>query len=32
MADARTVLLASEAELYVQELKTFPIEEIGSPK
>ncbi|KAK3699888.1 hypothetical protein QZH41_016547 [Actinostola sp. cb2023] len=32
MADMKTVLLASEAELYVQELKAFPIAEIGSPK
>lgn len=32
MADMKTVLLASEAELYVQELKPFPIAEIGSPK
>ncbi|EDO41750.1 predicted protein [Nematostella vectensis] len=30
--ELKTVLLAPEAELYVQELKTFPVKHIGSPK
>lgn len=31
-AEAKQVLLATEAELYIEELKTYPLKEIGSPK
>ena len=30
--DVKQVLLATEAELYIEELKTYPLKEIGSPK
>ncbi|KAL9973838.1 hypothetical protein ACROYT_G020344 [Oculina patagonica] len=31
-AEVKQVLLATEAELYIEELKTYPLKEIGSPK
>ena len=31
-SETKQVLLASEAELYIEELKTYPLKEIGSPK
>lgn len=30
--EAKQVLLATAAELYIEELKTYPLKEIGSPK
>jgi len=30
--EVKQILLATEAELYVEELKTYPLKEIGSPK
>jgi len=30
--EVKQVLLATEAELYIEELKTYPLKEIGSPK
>ena len=30
--ETKQVLLASEAELYIEELKTYSLKEIGSPK
>ena len=30
--EVKQVLLATEAELYIEELKTYPLKETGSPK
>jgi len=30
--EVKQVLLATEAELYIEELKAYPLKEIGSPK
>lgn len=32
LSEAKQVLLATEAELYIEQLKVFPLREIGSPK